>query len=130
MDAFAIAVSTSAIETIHGVSTFATVAASSDREVELWFTMGGILPFLEDRVADPALADGPIGEAVLEADNAPLYTEQLKWAKEHGDIRITLCGMAMDLIDTTLDDYVDIVDDQMGIGGFWRRAVDMRVIYM
>lgn len=130
MDGFAIAVSTSRIETIHGVSTFATVAASSDREVELWFTMGGILPFLEDRVGDPAFAEDQIGEAVLAAEDAPQYTEQLEWATEHGDIRITLCGMAMDLIDTTLDDYVDLVDDQMGIGGFWRRAVDRRVIYM
>lgn len=130
MDGFAIALSTSSIETVHGVSTFATVAASSDREVELWLTMGGILPFLEDRVADPAFAEGPIGDAVLAAENAPLYTDQLAWAKENGDIRITVCGMAMDLIDTTFADYVDLVDDQMGIGGFWRRAVDKRVMYV
>jgi peroxiredoxin family protein len=130
MDGFAIALSTSDIETVHGVSTFATVAASSDREVELWLTMGGILPFLEDRVGDPAFADGPIGEAVLEAEDAPMYTEQLAWAKDNGDIRITLCGMAMDLIDTTIEDYVDVVDDVMGIGGFWRRGVDKRVIYV
>ncbi len=130
MDGFAIALSTSDIEQVHGVSTFATVAASSDRPVELWLTMGGILPFLRERVGDPTFANGPIGEAVLEAEDAPQYTEQLEWAKENGDLHITTCGMAMDLIETTLDDYVDLVDDRMGIGGFWRRSMDKQVIYL
>ena len=130
MDDYAIAVSTSDIETIHGVSTFATVAASSDREVELWLTMAGILPFLREREGEPAFADGPIGEAVLAAEDAPMYTDQLRWAKDNGDIHISLCGMAMDLIDTTIEDYVDVVDDVMGIGGFWRRAVDRPVLYL
>jgi peroxiredoxin family protein len=69
---------------------------------------------------------------MLESDvgDVPLFTEQFAQAKELGPIELYACTMAMDIVGNTLDDYVDVFDDELGVAGFLNRAADKQVVFV
>jgi peroxiredoxin family protein len=110
-----------------------SIAASSDTPVEVFVTMNGLMAFEKERVegGDFDVA-GPVGQAMLssEGDEMPLFTEQLAQAKEIGPMSIYACSLAMDLMDTELDDYVNVFDEKLGVAGFLSHARDKQVMFV
>jgi peroxiredoxin family protein len=65
-----------------------------------------------------------------EGDEMPIFTEQLAQAKELGPLSVYACSMAMDVMGTELDDYVDVFDEELGVAGFLSRARDKQVLFI
>jgi peroxiredoxin family protein len=132
MTGYAIVLASQDLERVQAVSIIASVAAVSDIPVEVFVTMDGLLAFDKETVESGDFAGGPIALAMMQAEDmdVPLFTEQLDQAKELGDMKVFACEMVMDLLDTTLDDYVDVFDDTLGVSGFLNRAADKQIIFV
>ena len=133
MSGYAIVLASSELERIQAVSMIGSIAASSDTSVEVFVTMNGLTAFESERVegGDFDVA-GPVGQAMLssEGDEMPLFTEQLAQAKELGPLSVYACSMAMDVMETELDDYVDVFDEKLGVAGFLSHARDKQVVFV
>lgn len=132
MSGYAIVLASRELSRVQAVSTIASVAAASDVPVQIFATMEGLLPFRTETVESGDFDVGPVGAKMLEADGAemPLFYEQFAQAKGIGDIELYACEMAMDLLETDLDDYVDVFDDTLGVSGFLNRARDKQVVFV
>jgi peroxiredoxin family protein len=132
MTGYAIVLASRELSRVQAVSTIASVAAASDVPVQIFATMDGLLPFERETVESGDFDVGPVGARMLEAEDVamPMFYEQFAQAKELGDIELYACEMAMDLLDTDLDDYVDVFDDTLGVSGFLNRARDKQVVFV
>jgi peroxiredoxin family protein len=132
MGGYAFVLASRDLARVQAVSTIASVAAASDVPVEVFVTMDGLLPFEKDTVESGDFDAGPVGHAMLTSEDAevPLFTEQFAQAQEIGSLRLYACEMAMDLLDTDLDDYADVFDDSLGVSGFLNRAADKQVVFV
>jgi peroxiredoxin family protein len=133
MSGYAIVLASSELERIQAVSMIGSIAASSDTPVEVFVTMNGLMAFETERVEGGDFdVGGPVGQAMLssEGDEMPLFTEQLAQAKELGPLSVYACSLAMDVMDTDLDDYVDVFDEELGVAGFLSRARDKQVLFV
>jgi len=132
MNGYAIVLASNELARVQAVSTIGSVAAASDIPVEVFVTMGGLLAFDKEVVETGDFDVGPVGQAMLESEDAdvPLFTEQFQQAQEIGPLNLYACEMAMDLLDTTLDDYVDVFEEKLGVAGFLNRAQDKQVVFV
>jgi len=132
MSGYAIVLASKDLERIQAVSIIGSVAAASDVPVDVFVTMDGLRAFENETVDELDWERGPVGEAMLEADAAevPLFFTQFAQAKEIGPLSVYACSMAMELMGNTLEDYVDVFDDELGVAGFLNRAADKQVIFV
>lgn len=132
MTGYAIVVATDELEKLTAVSIIGSVAAASDIPVDVFVTMNGLLAFERETVKSGDFNAGPVGHAMMnsEAGEVPLFTDQLQDAKEIGSLSVYACSMAMDMMGQTLDDYVDVFDEELGVAGFLNRAADKQVIFV
>ncbi|WP_458187767.1 DsrE/DsrF/DrsH-like family protein [Haladaptatus sp. NG-WS-4] len=132
MNGFAIVLASEDIEKIQAASIIGSVAAASDIPVDIFVTMNGLNPFEKEAVENMDFKGGRVAEAMMNATevHVPLFTEQLEQAKELGPLSVYACTMAMDMLGNTLDDYVDIFDDDLGVAGFLEMAQDKNVMFV
>ncbi|WP_458208477.1 DsrE/DsrF/DrsH-like family protein [Haladaptatus sp. NG-SE-30] len=132
MNGFAIVLASEDIEKIQAASIIGSVAAASDIPVDIFVTMNGLNPFEKEAVEHMDFKGGRVAEAMMTATevHVPLFTEQLEQAKELGPLSVYACTMAMDMLGNTLDDYVDVFDDELGVAGFLEMAQDKNVIFV
>jgi peroxiredoxin family protein len=132
MTGYAIVLASRELSRVQAVSTIASVAAASDIPVQIFATMDGLLPFEQETVDSGDFDVGPVGARMLEAEDMdmPMFYEQFAQAKAIGDIELYACEMAMDLLDSDLEDYVDVFDDSLGVAGFLNRAQDKQVVFV
>lgn len=132
MTGYAIVISTDEFEKITAASVISSIAAASDIPVEIFVTMNGLQAFERETVETKDFNTGALGEAMLQNEDAevPLFTEQFEDAKAIGDMNLYACTMAMDMWGKTLDDYVDLFDDELGVSGFLNKAADKQVIFI
>jgi len=132
MTGYAIVIATDEFEKITAASVISSIAAASDIPVEIFVTMNGLKAFERETVETKEFNTGKLGEAMLENEDAevPLFTEQFEDAKAIGDMNLYACTMAMDMWGKTLDDYVDLFDEELGVSGFLNKAADKQVIFI
>lgn len=132
MPGYAIVLASDELEKLTAVSTIASVAAASDVPIDVFVTMNALTAFERETVETRSFDAGTVGQAMLsnEEMEVPLFTKQLADAKELGPISIYACSMAMDVTGRTLDDYVDVFDDKLGVAGFLDHAADKQVIFV
>lgn len=133
MNGYAIVLASGELEKVQAVSMIGSIAAASDVPVQVFATMNGLTAFEKERVESGDFeVDGPAGYAMLntDGDQVPLFTEQLTQAKELGPMEVYACEMVMDLMDTDLDDYVDVFDGVLGVSGFLQKAADKQVLFV
>jgi peroxiredoxin family protein len=75
---------------------------------------------------------GPVAREMMAAagDGMALFTENIEQAKGIGPIEMYACELSMDLLDKTLDDYVGLFDDVLGVSGFLTAAEDKQVVFV
>ncbi|MDG5777574.1 DsrE/DsrF/DrsH-like family protein [Haloarculaceae archaeon H-GB2-1] len=129
---YAIVLASSELARVQAVSIIGSIAAMSEIPVDVFVTMDGLLPFEKETVENGDFDVGPVGARMLEAEDmdVPLFTEQMENAKEIGPMRIYACTMAMDLMGNTLDDYVDLFDEELGVSGFLQKAADKQIVFV
>ncbi|MFB6189829.1 MAG: DsrE/DsrF/DrsH-like family protein [Halapricum sp.] len=133
MTGYAIVLASGELERVQAVSMIGSIAAASDVPVQVFATMNGLTAFEKERVESGDFeVGGPAGYAMLqsEGDQVPLFTEQLEQAKELGPLEVYACEMVMDIMDTDIEDYVDVFDGVLGVSGFLKKAKDKQVLFV
>jgi len=133
MTGYAIVLASEEFERVQAVSMIASVASMSDTPVEVFVTMNGLNAFEKEAVENMDFEGGRVANAMMEAEDVevPLFTEQLEQARQIGPLNVYACELAMDLLGTEMDDYVEgVFDDVLGVSGFLNRAKDKQVIFV
>ena len=121
------------VDKLMAASILATGAAAMGMEVELFLTTWGLEAFRKDnyktnmRISKEYEDYGPIMMQQMMAKKVPSWMENLKGAKEIGDVKVFACSMTMELFDMKLDDLEPIVDDVTGVATFVERAKESQV---
>lgn len=132
MTGYAIVLASGQLERLQAVANIASIAAASDIPVDVFATMDGLEAFDIETVESGDFEMGAVAKAMMDSEKGemPLFTDSLEQAKEIGPIALYACELSMDLLDRTLDDYVDLFDDVLGVSGFLTHAQDKQVVFV
>ena len=132
MTGYAIVLASGQLERLQAVGNIAAIAAASEMPVSVFATMDGLEAFDRETVETMDFEMGSVGRAMMEAEHmdVSLFTENLARAKELGPLEVYACELSMDALGKTLDDYVDVFDDVLGVSGFLTHAEDKQVIFV
>jgi peroxiredoxin family protein len=121
------------VDKLMAASILATGAAAMDMEVELFLTTWGIEAFRKGayqtnrRVSKDFEDFGPVMMEAMQAKKAPSWMDNLKSAKEIGNVHVYACSMTMELFNLKLDDLEPIVDEVTGVATFVERAKEGKI---
>lgn len=105
-------------EKIHMAAMMASVAAVSDRKVELFVSMNAIYAFGRDTAPEERYQGGQFSKQMLEK-NVPDTMTLLGQGRMLGDMKAWACSMALDVLGWTPDDLVeDLFDGELGLTKF------------
>lgn len=124
----AIVLASGELEKVQAASIIASTAATLG-EVMVFATMDGLMAFRKDVVENKSWKTGELGKGILQV-GAPLFVDVLKQAKETGDLKIYACGMVIDMLKMSLDDFVDVFDDVIGVTKFLGMVEDAEVLFI
>jgi peroxiredoxin family protein len=132
MPGYAIVLASGKLERLQAVGNIASIAAASEIPVDVFATMDGLEAFDKDVIEGMDFEMGPVGRAMLEAEDMDmaLFDENFARAKELGPISLYACELSMDALDKDLDDYADVFDDVLGVAGFLGHAEDKQVMFV
>lgn len=104
-------------------------AAMMGRPVRVFVQYWAADAFRRDRIMrDHGLAGGTTAaqRSLFEATTArgQHWSDTMRQAKELGDVRISVCALALDLLSVTQDDFDPLVDDVLGVAAFIADAGD------
>ena len=91
----------------------ASVAAVSERSVEVFVSMNAINVFKPD-----ANLSGGEFSSLMREKNVPNPVELFEQGKMLGDLKIYACSMALDVSSAELSEFADIFDDAAGLTKF------------
>ena len=123
MGKMVIGLASGSIEKLVVASTLTGGAVALDMDVDVYLLLGGAYAFRKDVAGDGTYADRPeLKEEMLAgmADNAvPAPIDNLRNLKADGKVKIHCCGTAGKIWGAgALDDFVDVVDDIVGIAQY------------
>lgn len=123
------------VDKLMAASILATGAAAMDMEVDIFLTTWGIEAFrtgaykTNRRVSADFEDYGPVMLEAMQVKKAPTWMDNLKGAKEIGNVRISACSMTMELFGLQLSDLEPIVDEITGVATFIERARESKISY-
>ena len=123
MSSMVIGLASGSIEKLVVASTLTGGAVALDMDVDIYLLLGGAYAFRKDVAGDGTYADRPElkGEMLTGmADNrVPAPLDSLRNLKADGKVKIHCCGTAGKIWGAgVLEDFVDIVDDIVGIAQY------------
>ena len=102
----------------------ASVAAVSERPVQVFVSMNAFLVFRKDLSEDERYRGGEFSK-MMRAKNAPDALTLFGQGKELGDLTMYACSMALDVSGLEIDDLVDgLFDGPLGLTKFLSDAED------
>lgn len=102
-------------EKLQMAAMMASVAAVSDRPVEMFVSMNAMLAFEKGKSADERYHGGAFAEA-LRDKKAPDPVELIGQGKMLGEMKVYACSMALDILGWEMDNLVDdIFDAPLGL---------------
>ena len=102
-------------EKLQMAAMMASVAAVSDRPVEIFVSMNAIYAFEKGKTADERYRGGVFAD-MLRDKNAPDPVELLGQGKMLGDMKVYACSMALDILGWEMDNLIDeIFDAPLGL---------------
>ncbi|AGK60245.1 hypothetical protein Asulf_00211 [Archaeoglobus sulfaticallidus PM70-1] len=129
MGKLAIVLASGELEKLQAASIIGSVAATLGTEVLVFATMDGLMAFKKDVVEKKAWKAGELGKGMLQA-NAPLFIDTFKQAKETGNLKLYACGMVMDMLGLSMDEFVDVFDDKLGVTAFLGMTEGAQVLFI
>jgi peroxiredoxin family protein len=127
-----IGLASGSVEKLYVASTLTGGAVALDMEVDIYLLLGGAYAFRKDvaggtYVERPELLDEM--KAGIADANVPDPIDNLRMLREHGKVRIHVCGTAGRIWGAgELDDFVDICDDIVGIGSYLMDCEEAEVV--
>ncbi len=116
------------VDKLMAASILATGGAAMGMEVEVFLTTWGLEAFRKDsyktnaRVSKDFEDYASVMMEQMMAKKVPSWMDNLKGAKEIGDLKVYACSMTMELFDMKLEDLEPIVDEVTGVATFVERA--------
>jgi peroxiredoxin family protein len=116
------------VDKLMAASILATGGAAMGMEVEVFLTTWGLEAFRKDsyktnaRVSKDFEDYASVMMEQMMAKKVPSWMDNLKGAKEVGDLKVYACSMTMELFDMKLEDLEPIVDEVTGVATFVERA--------
>lgn len=116
------------VDKLMAASILATGGAAMGMEVEVFLTTWGLEAFRKDgykintRVSKDFEEYAPMMMEQMMAKRVPSWMENLKNAKEIGEVKVLACSMTMELFDMKLEDLEPIVEEVTGVATFVERA--------
>lgn len=121
------------VDKLMAASILATGGAAMGMEVEIFLTTWGIEAFrtgaykTNRRVSADYEDYASVMMEAMQAKKAPTWMDNLKGAKEIGDVKISACSMTMELYGLQLSDLEPIVDEVTGVATFAERARESQI---
>ncbi len=111
-------------EKVQMAAMMASVAAVSERPVEVFVSMNAILAFAKDVPVDERYQGGAFSK-ILKEKNAPDAMTLFRQGKALGDLKLWACSMALDVKGWELDALEDgLFDGPLGLTKFLSDAED------
>ena len=132
-DRMSLIVFSGTVDKLMAASILTTGAVAMGMEVELFLTTWGLEAFRKDgyktnrRVSKDFEDYASTMMEQMEKKKVPSWMDNLRGAREIGDVKIYACSMTMELFDMKLEDLDPIVDDVTGVATFVERAGEGRV---
>jgi peroxiredoxin family protein len=105
-------------EKLQMAAMIASIAAVSDRPVQVFVSMNASLAFAKDTPADKRYQGG-VFSRLLKEKHAPDALKLFEQGKELGDLKMWACSMALDIQGWELDHLVDgLFDGALGLTKF------------
>jgi len=105
-------------EKIQMTAMMASVAAVSNRAVEVFVSMNAMFAFKKDAAADQRYKGGEFSK-ILKDKKAPDALTLFEQGKELGDLKVWACSMALDVLGWEIENLVpDIFDGAAGLTKF------------
>lgn len=133
MSSMIIGLASGSFEKLVVASTLTGGAVALDMDVDIYLLLGGAYAFRKDVAGDGTYADRPeLKKEMLAgmADNSvPAPIDSLRNLKADGKVGIHCCGTAGKIWGAgALDDFIDLVDDIVGIAEYISRCEDADVV--
>ena len=108
----------------------ASVAAVSERPVQVFVSMNAIYAFRKDAAPDERYRGGAFSDLMKEK-KAPDAVELFHQGKMLGDMKMHPCSMALDITEWSEADLVDdLFDEPLGLTKFLADAEDGQLVVM
>lgn len=105
-------------EKLHFAAMMASVAAVSNRKVQLFVSMDAMYAFERGLSPENRYKGGPFSR-LMQEKKAPDTMTLFGQGKMLGDMEVYACSMAMDLLGWNLDNLIeDFFDDELGLTKF------------
>ncbi|WP_231699400.1 DsrE/DsrF/DrsH-like family protein [Limnochorda pilosa] len=112
---------------LHAGALMASVAASSGMTVNVFASMGALGQFRRQVVEERRFVVDEVGRELL-AKDVPLFHRMLADARDLGDLHVYGCAMAADLMGWRDEDFLDLVEDVIGVAAFFGKSEGAQVI--
>lgn len=125
---FVICQTSGELEKLQAMASLSGGAAAMDMEVHIFLAMDALVAFKKDVVEKRAWkTSGEVGEALLKS-SMPTFIDYLKEAKGTGKVKLYACEATMTLLGLTKDDLSDVIDEVIGLIGFFDIAAGGQLI--
>ena len=133
MGSMIIGLASGSIEKLVVASTLTGGAVALDMDVHIYLLLGGAYAFRKDVAGSGTYSDRPELEdemlAGMAGNAVPAPLDSLRKLREDGNVHIHACGTAGKIWGAgKLDDFVDIVDDIVGIAEYITRCEEADVL--
>ncbi len=133
MSSMVIGLASGSLEKLVVTSTVAGGAVALDMDVDIYLLLGGAYAFRKDVAGSGTYKDRPELQQEMAAGmsgaNVPAPLDNLRALRDDGKVRIHVCGTAGKIWGAgALEDFVDIVDDIVGIAEYVTRCEEADVV--
>ena len=115
------------LEKLHAAAMMGSVAATSGMDVNIFVTMGAAKMFRKDTVEKQDFILTEMGKVILEK-KVDLYYKMLEDAKELGELKVYICALAADLMGWKREDFLDMIEDVVGVVAFFGMAEGAQIV--
>lgn len=115
-------------EKLQMAAMLASVAAASERAVQLFLSMNAVLAFDKDASLDERYRGGHFSQRMQEG-GAPDAIDLIMQGKMIGDLKVLVCSMALAINGWEEDQLIEgVVDEEIGLTKFLSDAEDGQLI--
>ncbi|MBE3599288.1 MAG: DsrE/DsrF/DrsH-like family protein [Limnochordaceae bacterium] len=112
---------------LHAAAIMASTAAAAGMRVQVFATMDALGQFRKEVVERRAFVLDEVGRELV-AKGVPLFYDLLAQGKEVGDLHVFGCAMAADLMGWRQADFIDLVEDVIGVTAFFGKSEGAQIL--
>lgn len=112
---------------LHAGCLMASVAAAAGMKVNVFVSMGALGQFRRSVVERQEFTLDTVGQELLRR-KVPLFYDLLRQGKELGELHVYGCAMAADLMGWKPEEFIDLVEEVIGVTAFFAKSEGATII--